>query len=99
VPKRKKHVSARLQAARDTHDKFLASLGIDPKKPPVLSGVDLPARHAHERGTSDKVPGNGTKVDRSRDNCGLIIGQPYHKGPLMVLSGKDDLKTNKRRDR
>ena len=90
----------RLLAAQAAHAKFLRAYGIDPDRPAQLRGVDLPSRHVKTGPPlSDTVPPNGPKVTPRGDNLGLVVGQPYHKGPLMVLSSKDDLKTNKRRDR
>jgi hypothetical protein len=102
---RKKVPSARMQKALSAHAKFLAAHGIDASKPPRPTGgptlslyVSPSAPTGALPDTSDTIPGNGTKQDRQRDNGGRVIGQAYHKGPLQVLSSKDDLKRNKRRD-
>jgi hypothetical protein len=97
MPKRKRKVSARLQAARDAHDKFLRKHGIGSPKP--LKGHDIPSYKVEGNAKlTNEVPGSGTPVGTGRhSNHGLVIGQPYHKGPLMVIQSKDDLKSNKRR--
>lgn len=104
MPRRKK-TSKRLAAAQEAHDKFLRSKGIDPSRPPTLRGA-VAEPHAPPQprtqplpDTSDTIPGHGPARAPRGDNAGKVIGQPYHKGPLMVLGGKSDLATNKRRDR
>lgn len=95
---RKRKVSKRLQAAQDEHAKFLAKHGIDANATPKLRGVDVPKHEKPQSVTSDRVPGSAAKT-AGYGHGGRVIGQPYHKGPLMVLSSPEDLKTNKRRDR
>lgn len=95
MPKRK--VSKRLRAAQNAHDKALAKLGVRGRS--ELRGHDIPTYKVKGNAQlADKVPGAGTPVGKGRhSNHGLVIGQPYHKGPLMVIQSKDDLKSNKRR--
>lgn len=106
--KRKSKISNRLQAAQAAHAKFLRKHGIDASKRPSPSGaVASPLRASYTRipalpETSDTVPGNGSKRDRSfAGTCGLVVGQAYNKGPTMVLHSTDRsaLANAKRRDR
>lgn len=104
MPKRRRKVSNRLQRAKDAHADFLRSQGIDPSKRPRPGGaVQSPLAASYTRipdlpETSDTVPGAGAARDRSyAGTCGKVIGQAYHKGPLVVLHDKSELATNKRR--
>lgn len=62
--------------------------------------------------TSDAVPGNGTRADlqmraergqEDRQTVAAIealksrVAQPYNKGPFMLITDPEDLKTNMRR--
>lgn len=99
MPKKRKITNKRLLAAHESHAKFLRSHGIDPTTKPILKGVEFETYVRPEHVTSDCIPGSGSSPKKGHGNAGKVIGQPYHKGPLMVLSSVDDLKTNKRRDR
>jgi hypothetical protein len=99
---KKPTASKKLLAAQAAHDKFLRSYGIDPSRKPTLRGVvknDLVVlgnnRVTAIPPTSDRIPAHGPT--RQVFTCDLPIAQPYHKGPLMVVTNFKDLEGSKRR--
>lgn len=94
---------SRKQQQIDEHAKFLARYGIKQKKrlkgyvdsPLVVKKTVEPQKYT----TSDTIPATGVAKVRHKVTTDKIIGQPYNKGPLMVLSSKADLQNAKRRDR
>lgn len=93
-----KKLSCKLQRAHEKHAEFLSKYGIDHSKRPKLKGVDREKYSQPKRVTSDSIPGSGAKKF-GHGPGNRIIGQAYNKGPLMVLSSKDELGNAKRRDR
>lgn len=97
--------SKRLAAAKSEHAKFLAKYGIDASGKPKLTGaVARPMTAAGRRQptllpTSDEIPRNGPARVVHESTGNHVIGQPYNKGPLMVLGSKAELVNGKRRDR
>jgi hypothetical protein len=92
----------RFRRAKESHDKFLKSMGIDTtKKPKVRPNTDDPLdgkRHVIKQNLpplSNGV-GNGLKI-KPAAQCDLPVAQVYHKGPLMVVTDMKSLEGSKRR--
>lgn len=95
----------RKERIRAEHEAALRKLGVKNFKRTNLKGsVSSPlttttlTAGVHTK-TSDKIPANGSKKQRHKITTNKIVGLAYNKGPIMVLSSKEDLKAAQRRDR
>lgn len=93
-----KKVSAKLQAIRDDHAKFIKKLGV---RAPVYSKEKLEFSHVDNTVPTSDTIGNGYRKDTNAytGDHDMVIGQAYNKSGLQVLSSKDaaDPSTGKRR--
>jgi hypothetical protein len=100
---KKQKVPAKLQAARDQHEKYLNKMVSGKYKDSYIQKRALEFRPLPESNfipTSDTV-GNGYRKNPNAytGEANMIIGQAYNKSGLQVLSSKDaaDPSTGKRR--